>query len=583
MGGREEPRSPSLPGGGGGRRPRRPDRRGPEPALPGPRGLPPHPLRRGSPRSRHRRGRGRQGRRRAAVLADRRRPRPGPAGRVLAGRRARGRHRRAHPSSPAPPGSWPRRPAAWSCRGCTGTSASSSSPPPSRVQVVEVVPPEPPKLLDQARRVLEVAEDLPPSSSCRPWSTSPSWPASAGRPVPPALPGIGHPAGRGRGAVPGRAAREGALGAARLRPLRELHRWFYGEEAETVDLCPRRVAARAGGATPVLTKCCLLEEHIERDGTTVTVPWGASLDLVGRAATRCRDGGASVVARLTDSEQYAHLWGTEELRAVFEERRRLQSWLDILVALAAAQAELGIIPADAAAAIASAASVDRLDLGFVAAETRRTSHSTLGLIRGLQRVLPPEAGEHIYYGGTVQDVTDTWTALAMRSVGEVVGRDLDRIRGCWWSWPTATGTRSWWDAPTGSRGSRHLRAQGGVLGRRGRPAPGPAAPGRPAVAGRPARGRSGSPSSGTRGWSCAPGSAPASASPTRASPGSPPGTGWPSSATCWRWSPPPSPGSGTRSTSCSDRRSASSTKRSGRRWSAASPCPTSGTRRSSTW
>ena len=98
-----------------------------------------------------------------------------------------------------------------------------------------------------------------------------------------------------------------------------------------------------------------------------------------------------MVARLTDSEQYAHLWGTEELRAVFEERRRLQSWLDILVALAAAQAELGIIPADAAAAIASAASVDRLDLGFVAAETRRTSHSTLGLIRGLERVLPPEA------------------------------------------------------------------------------------------------------------------------------------------------------------------------------------------------
>ena len=136
-----------------------------------------------------------------------------------------------------------------------------------------------------------------------------------------------------------------------------------------------------------------------------------------------------MVARLTDSEQYAHLWGTEELRAVFEERRRLQSWLDILVALAAAQAELGIIPADAAAAIASAASVDRLDLGFVAAETRRTSHSTLGLIRGLERVLPPEARQHIYYGGTVQDVTDTWTALAMRSVGEVVGRDLDRVRG----------------------------------------------------------------------------------------------------------------------------------------------------------
>jgi adenylosuccinate lyase len=135
-----------------------------------------------------------------------------------------------------------------------------------------------------------------------------------------------------------------------------------------------------------------------------------------------------MVARLTDSEVYAHLWGTEELRGVFEERRRLQSWLDILTALAAAQAELGIVPASSAEAIAAAASVDRLDLAFVAAETRRTSHSTLGLIRGLGRVLPPEAREHVYYGATVQDVTDTWMALAMRAVAVVVDRDLRRIR-----------------------------------------------------------------------------------------------------------------------------------------------------------
>jgi hypothetical protein len=40
------------------------------------------------------------------------------------------------------------------------------------------------------------------------------------------------------------------------------------------------VAARAAGAMPVLTKCCLLEEHLDHQGTTVTVPWGASLDLV---------------------------------------------------------------------------------------------------------------------------------------------------------------------------------------------------------------------------------------------------------------------------------------------------------------
>jgi adenylosuccinate lyase len=131
-------------------------------------------------------------------------------------------------------------------------------------------------------------------------------------------------------------------------------------------------------------------------------------------------------ARLTDSEVYAHLWGTEELRGIFDERHRLQSWLDILAALAAAQAELGIIPAASAEAIA-AVSADQLDLAFVAAETRRTSHSTLGIIRGLHQLLPPAAREHVYHGATVQDVTDTWTALAMREVAGVVARDLRRI------------------------------------------------------------------------------------------------------------------------------------------------------------
>jgi adenylosuccinate lyase len=131
-----------------------------------------------------------------------------------------------------------------------------------------------------------------------------------------------------------------------------------------------------------------------------------------------------VGARITDSALYGHLWGTDELRAIFEERARIQSWLEILAELAGAQAELGLIPEDAAEAIAATAGVDLLDLDLVVRETRATGHSTLGLIRGLQDVLPAGAREWVYYGATVQDLTDTWTALAMRRVGAVVWRDL---------------------------------------------------------------------------------------------------------------------------------------------------------------
>jgi len=134
-------------------------------------------------------------------------------------------------------------------------------------------------------------------------------------------------------------------------------------------------------------------------------------------------------ARLTDSVAYAHLWATDETRALFDERPRWQRWLDILAALAAAQADLALIPASSAEAIAEHARVDDLDLDFLADETRRTTHSTLGLIRALRRVLPDDVAEHVYYGATVQDLTDTWFALTMRDVGDLVDRDVRRLVG----------------------------------------------------------------------------------------------------------------------------------------------------------
>lgn len=128
--------------------------------------------------------------------------------------------------------------------------------------------------------------------------------------------------------------------------------------------------------------------------------------------------------RLSSSRLYGHLWGTSELAGIFEETAMLQRWLDVLVALAAAQAELGIVPPEAAKVIAACANVDALDLDFVAEQTRATSHSTLGLIRGLLAVLPEHAREHVYVGATVQDVTDTWFGLVMRDLGAVLWRDL---------------------------------------------------------------------------------------------------------------------------------------------------------------
>jgi adenylosuccinate lyase len=131
--------------------------------------------------------------------------------------------------------------------------------------------------------------------------------------------------------------------------------------------------------------------------------------------------------RITDSPLYQHLWGTAEAREVLGEEGRLRIWLSVIVALARAQAAVGVIPAEAARLIAWHARLDRLDLEYAAAQTRLSSHSMLGLIRSLQRALPGDAREYVYVGATVQDITDTATALALRRIGGIAWRDLRRI------------------------------------------------------------------------------------------------------------------------------------------------------------
>lgn len=160
-------------------------------------------------------------------------------------------------------------------------------PDPVRVRVYEVVPPHPPKLLDQAQRVLDLAEDLPPMVLEPDLVELESLAGDAAVVLLPCR-GAGirledrevhyldeRPADRDWT----------LLGCARSR---QLHHWFYGRGASGPDTCPR---ALASGPGPLLTKCCLLEDHTEIDGDVAVVPWGASLEQVRQAlatlARRC--------------------------------------------------------------------------------------------------------------------------------------------------------------------------------------------------------------------------------------------------------------------------------------------------------
>jgi adenylosuccinate lyase len=123
---------------------------------------------------------------------------------------------------------------------------------------------------------------------------------------------------------------------------------------------------------------------------------------------------------------FAHLWSTLETDELFGDDGRTRIWLSVLGALAAEQGALGMIPPDAATAIAARAERP-VDLDAVGEETRRSGHSTLGLIRVVQRDLDESSREWVSYGATVQDVADTWTGLVMQRMLAIADRDLAAI------------------------------------------------------------------------------------------------------------------------------------------------------------
>jgi len=128
-----------------------------------------------------------------------------------------------------------------------------------------------------------------------------------------------------------------------------------------------------------------------------------------------------------DSALFGGLFGTDEIRALFDDRRRLGFMLEVEVALARAQAALGIIPADAATAIARAADPTKLDLAQIGAETEKAGQPVMALAKALTKAAGPEAGRWVHWGATTQDVTDTALVLQLRAALDLIERDLKAL------------------------------------------------------------------------------------------------------------------------------------------------------------
>jgi len=108
------------------------------------------------------------------------------------------------------------------------------------------------------------------------------------------------------------------------------------------------------------------------------------------------------------------------LRALYRQENRWQAWLDVEAALAKAQAELGIIPAGAAEAIAAAARYELLDRARIDEGFARTGHTIVPLVWELSRVVGEPHGGWVHWGATTQNITQTGDLLVLRQAHRVI-------------------------------------------------------------------------------------------------------------------------------------------------------------------
>ncbi|MDH4906419.1 3-carboxy-cis,cis-muconate cycloisomerase [Xanthomonas axonopodis pv. ricini] len=112
------------------------------------------------------------------------------------------------------------------------------------------------------------------------------------------------------------------------------------------------------------------------------------------------------------------LFGEPACEALFDDAARVQAMLQFESALARAQAQCGVIPAEAAQAIAAACDVQHYDLAALAQATALAGNPAIPLVKALTAQVAAHdnaAARWVHWGATSQDVIDTGTVLQLRA------------------------------------------------------------------------------------------------------------------------------------------------------------------------
>ncbi|MBV1706156.1 MAG: adenylosuccinate lyase family protein [Hyphomicrobiales bacterium] len=125
-----------------------------------------------------------------------------------------------------------------------------------------------------------------------------------------------------------------------------------------------------------------------------------------------------------DSALLGPLFVTDAMRQAFSDEARLRAMLRCEVALAGAQAALGLAPAGLGDALASFG-VQNFDMAALGQATALAGVPTIPFVKALQDLLAPDYERHVHKGATTQDIADTALVLMIGDGLALLQADLN--------------------------------------------------------------------------------------------------------------------------------------------------------------
>src|SRR5687768_9690724 len=113
-----------------------------------------------------------------------------------------------------------------------------------------------------------------------------------------------------------------------------------------------------------------------------------------------------------------------EMGAIWSDENRFRIWLEIETLAVEAQAELGVVPAEAARAVREKGS---FDVARVLEIEETTKHDVIAFLTNVAEYVG-EPSRYVHLGMTSSDVLDTCLAVQLKQAGEILLKDLEELR-----------------------------------------------------------------------------------------------------------------------------------------------------------